>query len=115
MMHVWTLAVVTAAALTGRSPAVAPSTPAGPPAVAAPGANPTDDAVPTNTAVTAVSVVRATGRAEVVIAVDSSAQLQDFVLETAPYRLVLDLTGAKLGVAPRFYDRVARGGITNIR
>ena len=49
------------------------------------------------------------------IAVDSSAQAQDFVLESAPYRVVLDLTGAKLGVAPRFYDRVARGGITNVR
>jgi type IV pilus assembly protein PilQ len=37
------------------------------------------------------------------------------VLESAPYRVVLDVTGAKLGVAPRFYDRVARGSIANIR
>ena len=28
---------------------------------------------------------------------------------------MLDLTGAKLAVAPRFYDKVTRGGITNVR
>ncbi len=115
MMHVWTLAVVTAAALTGRSPSVALSTPAGPPAAAALTGNPMGDDVPVSTSVTGLSIVHATGRAEVVIAVDSSAQLQDFVLESAPYRIVLDLTGARLDVAPQFYDKVARGGITNIR
>jgi type IV pilus assembly protein PilQ len=106
MKHVWTLAAVTAATLAG--PVYALSTPAGGPAA-------TPDASAPNAAVTGVSVVPGTGRAEVVIAVGSSATVQDFVLESAPYRVVLDLTGAKLGVAPRFYDRVTRGGITNVR
>jgi type IV pilus assembly protein PilQ len=68
-------------------------------------------------AVTGVSVLpsAATGRADVVVAVDSTVDVQDFVLDFAPYRIVLDLTGARLGVAARFYDKVARGGITNVR
>src|SRR5215469_11812570 len=103
MKHVWTLAAVTAAALVGRNPA---------PAFALP-----SDATPPRTTapVTNLSVVPGTGRAEVVIAVDSSVQAQEFVLEAAPYRVVLDLTGAKLDLAPHFYDRVARGSITNVR
>src|SRR5581483_5766015 len=81
------------------------------PAIAAP-----DEGSPRSTTpVTGVSVVSASGRADVVIAVDSAVQVQDFVLETAPYRIVLDLTGAKLDLAPRFYDKVTRGGITDVR
>jgi type IV pilus assembly protein PilQ len=116
MMHVWTLAAaVSAAAITGRAPAAAHTVTAGPPATATSSATPTDASAPVTTSVTQVSVVRETGRAVVVIAVDSSAQVQDFVLESTPYRVVLDVTGAKLGVAPQFYDKVARGGIANIR
>jgi type IV pilus assembly protein PilQ len=109
MKHVWTLAAVTAAMLAGRAPANALGVTGGRSAVA-PG-----DGAPGVTAVTGVSVVPATGRAEVVIDVDSSASVQDFVIESAPYRVVLDFAGAKLGVSPRFYDRVARGGVTNVR
>jgi type IV pilus assembly protein PilQ len=109
MKHVWTLATVTAVLLAGRAPANALGVPAGRSAAAP------EDGAPRVAAVTGVSVVPATGRAEVVIDVDSSATVQDFVIESTPYRVVLDFTGAKLGVAPRFYDRVARGGVTNVR
>src|ERR1700689_5098570 len=109
MKHVWTLATVTAVLLAGRAPANALGVTAGRSAAAP------EDGAPRVAAVTGVSVVPTTGRAEVVIDVDSSATVQDFVIESTPYRVVLDFTGAKLGVAPRFYDRVARGGVTNVR
>jgi type IV pilus assembly protein PilQ len=109
MKHVWTLAAVMATMLAGRAPANALGVPAGRSATAP------DEGAPRVTPVTGVSVVPATGRAEVVIDVDSSASVQDFVIESAPYRVVLDFTGAKLGVSPRFYDRVTRGGVTNVR
>lgn len=122
MKHVWTLAAVAAAALTGRNPAYASGTRGGPPLGGTPASGSStvtaDESSPRVTSsVTGVSVVSgsSTGRAEVVVTVGSSVQVQDFVLESTPYRVVLDLTGAKLGVLPRFYDRVSRGGVTNIR
>jgi type IV pilus assembly protein PilQ len=120
MKYAWTLAAVTVAAVIGRTSAFALDVPGG----LLPGTVPTserstpgsDETSPlATTAVTGVSVVPGSGRAEVVITVDSSAQAQDFVLESTPYRVVLDLTGAKLNVAPSFYDKVTRGGITNVR
>lgn len=63
--------------------------------------------------VRAVSVVPNAGRAQVVIGVDASVEVDDFMLE-APYRIVVDLRGATLDMAPR-YDRLMRGGVTNIR
>ena len=72
------------------------------------------DPTPRATAVTSVSIVPATGKAEVVIGVAGSVEVEDFALE-APYRIVLDLSGATLGLAPQMYDHVARGGIRNIR
>ena len=60
-----------------------------------------------------VSVVPAAGRAQVVIGADASVDVDDFTLES-PYRIVVDLKGATLSMAPR-YDRRARGGVTNIR
>ncbi len=68
---------------------------------------------PAAPAIRAVSVVSASGRAEIVIGVDASVDVDDFALE-APYRVVVDLKGATLGMAPR-YDRIARGGVTNVR
>ena len=64
--------------------------------------------------VTSLSVVPAAGRAEVVVAVDGSVDVDDFSLASPP-RIVLDLRGAKLATAGRMYDRIARGGITNVR
>ena len=111
MRRVRTLAALTGAAL-GAAAA---------PASAAPRSTPTTPAVGVAArtaaprgAVTGVSVVPNTGRAAVVIAVDSAVDLQDFTL-ASPHRIVLDLTGATLGMPARFYDKVARGGITNVR
>ncbi|HEU5478740.1 MAG TPA: AMIN domain-containing protein, partial [Candidatus Tumulicola sp.] len=64
--------------------------------------------------VTSLSVVPTAGRAEVVVAVDGSVDVDDFSLASPP-RIVLDLRGAKLVAGGRMYDRIARGGITNVR
>ncbi|NUO65190.1 MAG: AMIN domain-containing protein [Gemmatimonadaceae bacterium] len=72
------------------------------------------DPTPRATAVTSVSIVPATGKAQVVIGIAGSVDIEDFTLE-APYRIVLDLSGATLGVPPQMYDKVARGGIRNVR
>ncbi len=63
--------------------------------------------------VKSVSVVSASGRAEIVIGIDASVDVDDFALES-PYRVVVDLKGAVLSMAPR-YDRLARGGVVNVR
>ncbi len=63
--------------------------------------------------VTSLSVVPATGRADVVIGVTSEISVSDFVL-SSPHRIVINLNGAVLDMNGS-YDRVARGGITNIR
>jgi len=66
-------------------------------------------------AVTGVSVLPAAGRADVVVEVDKSVDVQDFVLEMQPYRIVVDFTGAKLAVGSHFYDHSPRGAITDVR
>ncbi len=64
--------------------------------------------------VTAVSVLSAPGRAEVVVDLSGVVEVSDFVLR-GPDRLVLDLVGARL-VAPLMqYDGINRAGIRNIR
>ena len=109
MRRVWMLVAGTAVALSAAAtPATAAVTPRAGDTPAA-GA-----ATPRGGAVTGLSVVPATGRAEVVIAVDSAVDVQDFTL-TSPSRIVLDLTGARLDMPPRFYDKVARGGVKNVR
>jgi type IV pilus assembly protein PilQ len=66
-------------------------------------------------AVISMSVVPTTGRAEVVIGIDGAVDVQDFTLRN-PDKVVVDITGATLGLpAGDVYDRVARGGIVNIR
>ncbi len=64
--------------------------------------------------VTGVSVVPATGHADVVIGVQTPVEIQDFTLD-APYRVVVDIKGASLAETPSAYDKVARGGITDVR
>jgi len=66
-------------------------------------------------AVTGVSVLPSAGRADVVVDVDKSVDVQDFVLEMQPYRIVVDFTGARLATGTHFYDRALRGAITNVR
>jgi type IV pilus assembly protein PilQ len=105
MSRVCTLVALTAAALlgsAGRASAAHVTAPA--PARAREGVN----------AVTGVSIVPSSGRAEVVIALSGPVEVSDFVL-TGPDRVVIDLTGARLGVPPHMYDKVSRAGITNVR
>jgi len=64
--------------------------------------------------VTAVSVMPAPGKAELVVDVQGTVRVSDFVLKD-PARVVLDLVGAHL-VAPTIqYDGIERAGIRNIR
>jgi hypothetical protein len=71
-------------------------------------------AFPAEGAVTSLSVVPASGRAELVIGVAGGVEVADFTLRS-PDRIVLDITGASLGMGSRSYDRVPRGAITDIR
>ena len=64
--------------------------------------------------VRSVSVVPASGRAEVVIGVDAAVDVQDFTLDS-PARVVVDLKGATLDMPGSSYDKVSRGGVTNVR
>jgi type IV pilus assembly protein PilQ len=61
-----------------------------------------------------LSVVPSSGKTEVVIGVNAAVDVQDFTLD-APARVVVDLKGATLDISRSTYDKVARGGITNIR
>ena len=74
------------------------------------GASPAND----DGAVISLSVVPTGGRAQVVIGVDGGVTVRDFVLRN-PDRIVVDITGAKLGVKKGGYDRVARGGVLDVR
>jgi type IV pilus assembly protein PilQ len=71
-------------------------------------------AFPAEGAVTSLSVVPASGRAELVIGVAGGVEVADFTLRS-PDRIVLDVSGASLGFGARGYDHVARGGITDVR
>jgi type IV pilus assembly protein PilQ len=64
--------------------------------------------------VTAVSVLPGAGRTHIIIDVQGSVTVQDFVLHD-PTRLVIDLVGAKLNAPGSLYDGHSRGGITDIR
>jgi type IV pilus assembly protein PilQ len=69
---------------------------------------------PAEGSVTSLSVIPASGKAEVVIGVAGGLEVRDFTLRT-PDRIVLDLSGASLGLASRGYDRISRGGISDVR
>jgi type IV pilus assembly protein PilQ len=65
--------------------------------------------------VTAVSVMPAPGKAELVIDVQGAVRISDFVLRGPSPRVVIDVVGAHL-VAPIIqYDGVERAGIRNVR
>ena len=122
MRRVWTLVAGTAVALGATAaPTPAAAAPTAPRSAGSNHAPVTDDGRDGGKrdggrtgSVTAVSVVPATGRAEIVVAVDSGVDVQDFIL-SSPSRIVLDLTGATLSMPPRFYDKVSRGGVKNVR
>lgn len=64
--------------------------------------------------VSALRIVPNAGKTEVIIAVDGEIDVTDFTL-ASPHRVVLDLRNAVLSGVPTLYDRIARGGITNVR
>jgi type IV pilus assembly protein PilQ len=68
---------------------------------------------PANT-VTSLSVTPGSGKAEVSVAIDGTVTVLDFTLEN-PRRIVVDLQGATLGMPLGLYDKISRGGITNVR
>jgi type IV pilus assembly protein PilQ len=68
----------------------------------------------TESSVVSLSVVPTSGRAQVIIGVNGPVTVRDFVLRE-PDRLVLDITGATLAVKRGGYDRVARGGVLDVR
>ncbi|HEX3533752.1 MAG TPA: AMIN domain-containing protein, partial [Gemmatimonadaceae bacterium] len=69
---------------------------------------------PSAATVHSLSVVPSSGKTEVVIGVNAAVDVQNFTLE-APARVVVDLKGASLAMAQRSYDKISRGGITNVR
>ena len=69
---------------------------------------------PNDGAVVSLSVVPASSQAHVIIGVDGAVSVKDFAL-TNPDRIVIDVTGATLGFRKSGYDRVARGGIVDMR
>lgn len=64
--------------------------------------------------VKAISILPAPGRADVLIGVRGSVDVEDFTL-TAPSRIVIDILGATLQGGLSAYDGLNRGGIVNIR
>jgi type IV pilus assembly protein PilQ len=64
--------------------------------------------------VVSLSVVPTGGRAQVIIGVDGPVSVRDFILHE-PERLVVDITGATLVVKRGGYDRIARGGVLDVR
>ena len=70
--------------------------------------------VPNDGAVVSLSVVPASSQAHVIIGVDGAVSVKDFAL-TNPDRIVVDVAGATLGFRKSGYDRVARGGLVDVR
>lgn len=64
--------------------------------------------------VVSFSVVPISGQALVVIGVDGAVTVRDFAL-TNPDRIVVDISGATLSVKKGAYDRIARGGVLDVR
>src|SRR4051812_3001135 len=116
-------------ALVALAPLTASATPARP-ASATPGAverpnvaahatrglhsEPLPVALPPAASVISLSVVPTSDRAELVIGVDGPVDVQDFTLRD-PDKIVVDVTGATLGIGAESYDRVTRAGIINVR
>jgi type IV pilus assembly protein PilQ len=69
---------------------------------------------PAEGSVTSLSIIPASGKAEVVIGVAGGLEVRDFTLRS-PDRIVLDLAGASLGMSAHGYDRVSRGGISDVK
>ena len=69
---------------------------------------------PPAASVISLSVVPTSERADLVIGIDGPVEVQDFTLRD-PDKIVVDVTGATLGIAAESYDRISRAGIVNVR
>jgi type IV pilus assembly protein PilQ len=69
---------------------------------------------PAEGVVNSLSVVPTAGKAEMVIGVAGPVKVSEFTLKS-PDRVVIDIDGASLALAPVGYDKTARGGITDLR
>jgi type IV pilus assembly protein PilQ len=69
---------------------------------------------PAEGAVTSLTVAPVAGKAELVIGVSGGVKVSEFTLKS-PDRVVIDIDNATLGLAPTGYDKVARGGVTDVR
>ncbi len=65
-------------------------------------------------AVISLSILPNSSQAQVVIGVAGAVQVRDFVLRN-PDRIVVDISGATLGFKKPGYDRIARGGVIDMR
>ena len=72
------------------------------------------EARPAEGSVRSLSVVPSSGKAEIVIGVSGDPEVRDFTLGS-PDRIVIDLSGTSLGMRARLYDRISRGGISDVR
>lgn len=106
MMRRLATALLALAVLAGLAPTAAAYTPSG--------TRSTDRAVLSGS-VSALSIVPGAKKTEVIIHVDGDIDVQDFILSTPQFRVVLDLRNAVLSAPPAVYDKIARGGITNVR
>lgn len=70
-------------------------------------------AVAPEAGVTGLKVAPASNRTEVVIHVDGDVSIKDFALSN-PHRVVIDISGAKQGLALEFSD-INRGGVVGMR
>jgi type IV pilus assembly protein PilQ len=69
---------------------------------------------PAEGAVSSLTVAPVAGKAELVVGVSGAVKVSEFTLK-APDRVVIDIDNATLGLAPAGYDKVARGGVTDVR
>ncbi|HEX5971782.1 MAG TPA: AMIN domain-containing protein [Gemmatimonadaceae bacterium] len=64
--------------------------------------------------VSALSVVPASGRAELVVGVTGATHVSEFTL-ASPSRIVVDIDGVSSALPTSGYDKAARGGISDVR
>ncbi|HEX5582001.1 MAG TPA: AMIN domain-containing protein, partial [Gemmatimonadaceae bacterium] len=112
MMRVWRLAAPAALALSLNAVAA----PAAALPIGAGGAGSAEASLSSAFvgSVSGLSVMPAAGRTDVVIALDGAVRISDFTVDS-PYRIVLDIKPARLGMSADAYDRVPRGAVRNVR
>src|SRR4051794_23274205 len=69
---------------------------------------------PAEGAVSSLTVAPVAGKAELVVGVAGAVKGSEFTLKS-PDRVVIDIDNATLGLASTGYDKVARGGVTDVR